>query len=230
MNRWLACVGVVVVCADVEVFAQDVVDANKESAENAKAGDASSDEAREEAARDAQVFRVNVGGYLGNLNAGGLAAGGTGTLGSLGPTVSLGAGPRLTGPLWLEFGLEASYFQAGGQAEEEPHVSVWGAAGSVALRLDVPILPKVEIGGSFTPRINAQFGSSWEQLSVSGHLGAGLHLRPTDFFGIRTDLELFRVGYARHEFISSEGIASDPQEVFAAELYAGPSVSLTFSF
>ena len=60
---------------------------------------------------------------------------------------------------------------------------------------------------------------------MSGHLGVGLHFRPTNFFGIRTAVELFRVGYARFE--QAEG---DVYETAAAEVYAGPSASLTFSF
>jgi hypothetical protein len=44
-------------------------------------------------------------------------------------------------------------------------------------------------------------------------------------FGIRTAVELFRAGYSRLE--QSEG---GVYENVAAEIYAGPSMSLTFSF
>ena len=223
MKYWLAfvCVGGVVVCAETEVFAaNETREVKKEDGAEAQ----KDVEAQDEAARDAQVFRVNAGASMATLNAGSSGLAGVGSLGAVGPTVSINAGPRLAGPLWLAVGLEGSVNQSepGEQAES---MTAWGVGGSIALRLDVPILPMVELGGSVTPRINAQFGQWWNQLSVSGHLGVGLHLRPTNFFGIRTEVELFRVGYTRFE-----PTGSDVYELFAAEIYAGPSASLTFSF
>ena len=217
MNRWLAfvCVGGVSVCAEFEIFAegaetkQEDVQASKEL------------EAREAAERDAQGFRVNVGTSMATLDAG---VGGAGSLGGLVPSVSINGGPRLAGPLWIAFGLEGALYQSA-PGEQADSTTVWSVGGSAALRLDVPVLPMVEVGGSLTPRISAQFAPSWEQLTVSGHLGVGLHFRPTNFFGIRTAVELFRAGYVRFE--QAEG---DVYERFAAEIYAGPSASLTFSF
>jgi hypothetical protein len=217
MNRWLAfvCVGGVSVCAEFEIFAQDL-ETKQEDAPASKEL-----EAREAAERDAQVFRVNAGASVATLSAG---VGSAGTLGGLIPSVSVSGGPRIAGPLWIAFGLEGSVYQTAAE-QEDVRTTAWSVGGSVALRLDVPILPKVEIGGSITPRINAQFGPYWEQLSVSGHFGVGLHLRPTNLFGIRTAVELFRAGYSRLE--QSEG---GVYENVAAEIYAGPSMSLTFSF
>ncbi len=224
MKVWLACVGVgtLAVCAETAVFAQD---AGPEMKEDKAATTSNNDEVREEAVREAQVFRVNAGAAMGTLSAGSLgplSSAGAGSLGGLAPTVSLTAGPRLGGPLWLVFGVEGSVLEI---SNGDVGARVWGAGGSLGVRLDVPILPKVELGGSATSRVSTQFGPDWDSLSVSGHIGLGLHLRPTSFFGIRTDVEVFRVGYA-----SADGLSGSGHEVIAAEIHAAPSLSLTFSF
>lgn len=183
-----------------------------------------------QARRDAQVFRAEVGVAF-PVNFGGAAGGSAGAsagLGALSPTAQVTLGPRLAGPMWLAFGVDAAVHESKQVPTEEADaidVTVYSVGGSAALRADFPVLPFLELGGYGAFRVGWSQDPFGEALSLSGHVGLGAHFRPTDLFGVRTELEVFRVGHARHA--RADGIEATNT---SAEVHVVPKVGLTLSF
>lgn len=176
-------------------------------------------------------------GQLGGVGVGGAGLGGAG-LGGLGrahPTPTVGFEVRLGGPAWLMLQADGSAAAQEGQGATS---SAWSAGAAVGLRLEEPVFDFVSVGGHGVVRGDLA-RSTYEgpggggtvargeadSFAVGAAFGAGLHLRPTSFFGIRLALEVLRLGYRR----SSESFSDETASGAFGQLTAAPRIELTFT-
>ena len=173
------------------------------------------------------TFRVNLGLELMS----GLGAGSTGPIaGPLIPHTSVSLEWRMRGPLW-------AFVRGGGGVngsdQGAAHDIAWTAGGGAGIRLELPVLDWMDVGGHVLvgaaasrdeQRWNDEVVWGASSLEAAARLGLGAHLHPTSFFGTRLSLGLLDGGY-RVEAMGDERWAA-----FYARVTAQPQVELTFSF
>lgn len=217
-RRWQLALPCVVVCAGVVIAEEARAEA---PAEEASRGVAPS---RKE---EPPTFRVDAGLEL----ASGLGAGTAGPVaGPILPLANVGFEWRLRGPFW-------AFVRGGGGIVSSDQGAAqhldWNAGGQVGVRLELPVLDWMDVGGHLmvgasAARSEERLGEDvyWgaSSLEAGGRLGVAAHLHPTTFFGTRLSLGLLDAGYA----IVAQG---DQRASNAyAHVTARPAVELTFSF
>jgi hypothetical protein len=213
-------------------------------ADAVQSGDRAQAEAEEieDAARRAQVFRAELGvsvpgltgGFVSSSGGSGGASGGLGPLGPMVPMVgTLVVGVRVTPALWLFGGMRggasAFDFQQGDLEEES---SSWQLGGELGARLEVPLTRLVSVSGFLKLGASRDVSSFHRATSLSGAAGAGLHLRPTDLFGVRAELGVLDAGHSFVEepYVDDTGSGIREYQSSSVRLGASPRIAMTFSF
>jgi hypothetical protein len=190
----------------------------------------------ESAERRAQWFRAELGvGMLGLYGGGGQGAqGGLGGLGDVRPYLSgnLTVGVRLTPAFWLFGGLRAGAF-SGSPGTGLPVGTAWDLGGEVGARLEIPLVPLVSVSGFASLGASKSVDYDASSARLGGEVGGGLHLRPSDLFGIRAELGLLRAQHSFTEYEDPEVTGLDgvvDERSTSLEFGMSPRVAMTFSF
>lgn len=152
----------------------------------------------------------------------GVGVGTAGPLGGLvGPASRVAAEVRMAGPAWFVFALEGAY--ASRSSGDDAAIS-WNGSLLAGPRFEVPVLAHVDVGGHVLLRARVSAVDAPEYDWTSGEIGAvagaTIHVRPSDFFGIRLGLDVLDGSFSPGD----EGSAGH------VSLGASPWVGLTFTF
>jgi hypothetical protein len=147
-------------------------------------------------------------------------------------TGDLTVGVRLTPAFWLFGGLRAGAL-SGSQGTGLPVGTSWRLGGYVSARLEVPLVPLVSVSGFALLGAEKSVNFVASSTSLGGEIGGGLHLRPSDLFGIRAELGLLRAQHSFTEYQPPEisGLEGYPDERRTSLSFGmSPRVAMTFSF
>jgi hypothetical protein len=202
-------------------------------------GRAGAQEEVESAERRAQWFRAELGvGTLGlygpGFGGGTGAQGGLGGLGDARPYLNgnLTVGVRLTPAFWLFGGLRAGAL-SGSQGTGLPVGTAWDLGGEVGARLEIPLVPLVSVSGFASLGASKSVNYVASSTRLGGEIGGGLHLRPSDLFGIRAELGLLRAQHSFTEYEDPEVTGLDgvvDERSTSLSFGMSPRVAMTFSF
>jgi hypothetical protein len=187
----------------------------------------------ESAERREQIFRAEMGVGLLGLSGGSTSDGGLGGLGAIRPYLqgNLTVGLRLTPAFWLFGGFRGGAY-SGPIGTGLPEGTIWNLGGEVGARLEIPVARLLSVSGyaSLDASRSVDFAST---TTLGGEIGAGLHIRPTDLFGIRVELGLLRAAHSFTEVTDPEtagalGLTDDQST--SVNFGASPRIAMTFSF